>query len=67
MIEQNYNKRAIQKIQNIIQNDKDLRWKAIKMRKQLMDLQKELHFLNSELEEEQLESESAWIGHERVV
>lgn len=58
IIDQNYNKRAMQKIQNIIQNDKDLRTRAIKMRKQLIDLQKELHGLNLELEQEELQDES---------
>lgn len=59
MIDQTENRKANLKIQNVIQTDKDLRSKAIKMRKQLLDLQKELQALNNELEQQELQEESA--------
>ncbi|XP_060516883.1 myotubularin-related protein 9 [Cylas formicarius] len=42
VIDQKHQRRAMVKIEQLIQNDKDLRSKVIRMRKQLIDLQKEL-------------------------
>lgn len=58
VIDQSQSKRALVKIQNLIQTDKDLRSKALKLRKQLIDLQKELDCLNNEMEEDDDEDNS---------
>lgn len=41
IIDQSANQRAMKKIQNLIQDDRNLRSRVIKLRKQLLDLQKE--------------------------
>lgn len=52
IIDQKCQRIAAQKIQKLIENDKDLRTKVLRMRRQLMDLQKELqsYYLDSEEE-----------------
>lgn len=50
VIDQTQNKKAMTKMQNLIQNDKNLRSKVIKLRRQLVDLHKEYDALNAELE-----------------
>lgn len=50
VIDQTENKKAMAKIQDLIQNDKNLRSKVIKLRKQLVDLHKEYDALNTDLE-----------------
>lgn len=51
VIDQTHNKQAISKIQNLIQNDKNLRSKVTKLRKQLVDLQKEWDAFNGSEDE----------------
>lgn len=41
IIDQSQNQKATKKIQNLIQDDRNLRSRVIKLRKQLLDLQKE--------------------------
>lgn len=50
VIDQTENKKAMAKIQDLIQNDKNLRSKVIKLRKQVVDLHKEYDALSIELE-----------------
>lgn len=50
-IDQSENKKAMAKIQNLIQNDKNLRSKVIKLRRQLVELHKEYDALSAELGE----------------
>ncbi|KAF7269945.1 myotubularin-related protein 9 [Rhynchophorus ferrugineus] len=51
IIDQKYQKSAMLKVQHLIQQDKDLRSNVIRMRRQLIDLQKELQSLYLEIEE----------------
>ncbi|CAH1133961.1 unnamed protein product [Ceutorhynchus assimilis] len=55
VVDQKQQRRATQKIQQLIQNDKDLRSKVIRMRKQLIDLQKELQHVRLQNDDEFLE------------
>ncbi|XP_066159312.1 myotubularin-related protein 9 [Euwallacea fornicatus] len=55
VIDQKYQRSAFQKVQQLIQNDKNLRTKVIRMRKQLMDLQKELQGFSLESDESLLD------------
>lgn len=50
VIDQTENKKTMAKIQDLIQNDKNLRSKVIKLRRQLVELHKEYDALNVELE-----------------
>ncbi|XP_050307149.1 myotubularin-related protein 9 [Anthonomus grandis grandis] len=52
IINPKYQKSAKEKMHQLIERDKDLRSKVIKMRKQLIDLQKELQSLSVENEDE---------------
>ncbi|CAH0558241.1 unnamed protein product [Brassicogethes aeneus] len=56
VVDQRESKKALSKIQDVINTDKNLRSKALKLRKQLTDLQKELECLNNELEENDSDS-----------
>lgn len=51
VIDQTENKKALAKIQDVIQNDKNLRSKVVKLRRQLVELHKEYDALSTELEE----------------
>lgn len=48
IIDQTNNKKALATIQTLIQHDKNLRTKVIRLRKQLVDLQREWDALNME-------------------
>lgn len=50
VIDQTENKKAMVKIQNLISNDKDLRSKVIKLRRQLVELHKEYDAISAELD-----------------
>lgn len=52
VIDQAENKKAMTKIQDLIQNDKNLRSKVVKLRRQLVDLHKEYDALSTELDGE---------------
>lgn len=50
VIDQSQNKKAMAKIQTLIQNDKNLRSKVVKLRRQLVDLHREYNVLTAELD-----------------
>lgn len=50
VIDQTENKKAMVRVQDLIQNDKNLRSKVIKLRRQLVELHREYDALNLELE-----------------
>lgn len=52
VVDQSRNKKAMSKIQSLILNDKNLRSKVIKLRKELVDLHKEYDDMNSGLNDE---------------
>ncbi|XP_063903027.1 myotubularin-related protein 9 [Zophobas morio] len=59
VINQTDTKKSLIKIQNIIDYDKNLKSKALKLRKELMDLQKEYEKLQTEIVENKADSDSS--------